>query len=223
MQHRQTFSIVVPANNEAESLPHLAEALHLVMEHLSQQYPDLFYIRLFRNFGHQKANAIRSQMAQEEMQQKYLHQLSYENRPLETDIPVWNQKGEKMVLQQLITNQERLILYYSTFGCTPCNNEQIALLKEIAKEFGQERILMLVAGADDNTLRNLKRIDKFSDQVLLRTDGTGLPSEQGSKPLLFLLGPDQEINMIYAADIDTPESNQLYRNRILSRFRKQAQ
>ena len=167
----------------------------------------------------QKANAIRSQMAQEEMHQKYIQQLSYENMPLETDIPVWNQRGEKMVLQQLITNQERLILYYSTFGCTPCNNEQIAMLKEIAKEFGQERILMLVAGAEDNTLRNLKRIDKFSDQVLLRTDGTGLPSGQGSKPLLFLLGPDQEINMIYAADIDTPESNQLYRNRILSRFR----
>lgn len=171
----------------------------------------------------QKANAIRSQMAQEEMQQKYLQQLSYENMPLETDIPVWNQKGEKMVLQQLITNQERLVLYYSTFGCTPCNNEQIAMLKEIAKEFGQERILMLVAGADDNTLRNLKRIDKFSDQVLLRTDGTGLPSEQGSKPLLFLLGPDHEIDMIYTADVNTPESNQLYRNRILSRFRKQAQ
>ena len=171
----------------------------------------------------QKANAIRSQMAQEEMQQKYMQQLNYENMPLETDIPVWNRKGEKMVLQQLITNQERLVLYYSTFGCTPCNNEQIAMLKEIAKEFGQERILMLVAGADDNTLRNLKRIDKFSDQVLLRTDGTGLPSEQGSKPLLFLLGPDHEINMIYTADVNTPESNQLYRNRILSRFRKQAQ
>jgi len=171
----------------------------------------------------QKANAIRSQMAQEEIHQKYIQQLSYENMPLETDIPVWNQKGEKMVLQQLISNQERLILYYSTFGCTPCNNEQIAMLKEIAKEFGQERILMLVAGADDNTLRNLKRIDKFSDQVLLRTDGTGLPSGQGSKPLLFLLGPDQEIDMIYAAEVDTPESNQLYRNRILSRFRKQAQ
>ena len=171
----------------------------------------------------QKANAIRSQMAQEEMHQKYIQQLSYENMPLETDIPVWNQKGEKMVLQQLISNQERLILYYSTFGCTPCNNEQIAMLKEIAKEFGQERILMLVAGAEDNTLRNLKRIDKFSDQVLLRTDGTGLPSGQGSKPLLFLLGPDHEINMIYAAEVDTPESNQRYRNRILSRFRKQAQ
>lgn len=79
MHPRQTLSIVVPAYNEAASLPHLAEALHQamahqpyameiilvddgsndatpqVMERLSRQYPDLFYLRLSRNFGHQNA------------------------------------------------------------------------------------------------------------------------------------------------------------------------
>ena len=79
MNPSETLSIVVPAFNEAESLPHLVESIHMVlnthpyrleillvddgssdntprvMAALATQYPDLFYLRLSRNFGHQNA------------------------------------------------------------------------------------------------------------------------------------------------------------------------
>jgi len=63
-------------------------------------------------------------------------------------------------------------------------------------------------------------------QVKERSPGntpTNLLTKHQRQLFPFLLGPDHEIDMIYAADVNTPESNQLYRNRILSRFRKQAQ
>ncbi|MGE4569154.1 MAG: glycosyltransferase family 2 protein [Bacteroidales bacterium] len=77
--HSNRLSIVIPAFNEAESLPRLAEEIQMimkplaypvelllvddgssdntpmVMESLSHSYPNLYYIRLSRNFGHQNA------------------------------------------------------------------------------------------------------------------------------------------------------------------------
>ena len=184
----------------------------IVIGHIKTR--EVIHQELLMELESQKAMTIRSQMEQEELLSALRNHIQYEDSYINSNLQLFNLQNEAVHLKNVTNDDLRLVLYYSSQGCKPCNDAQIDSVKRISREFGQDKVLIIEAGADPTGIRNLNRIHRFDALSIYRTDGVGLPSSQNSSPIIFLLDRSLQIHLVYFPDDENKNLSELYYQKI---------
>lgn len=167
-----------------------------------------------------KAIAIRRQMRNDEMIEILNRQITLENSQLNKDIVLTDYYGRSKGIQSVLSNNYKLVLYYSDSDCKPCVEAQIDSVRRIANEFGTERILILVSGSNQSSFMNLHRIYGFDASSLFKVEPEDFLPIQLASPIFFLLNLSMEVNFVFFPYYENSESSGLYFKELRSRLHR---
>lgn len=122
-------------------------------------------------------------------------------------------------LADLIGQDHKLVMRYSELHCDVCVDETMKQLKRFTEEIGQDQVLLISSYANPRDMYTFKRLNQIQLPLYnLGEQKLDLRAEEADVPYLFVIGPDQKVDLVFLAYKEAPELLSRYLNIVKGKY-----
>lgn len=169
----------------------------------------VYFIMVKENGDSYEINYLKDQIAL--MKTREWIQFQSENSFVDSSLVVFDEKQKPIKVKQLIGNQPKLVVRFSSLNCKQCVDSLFVSVKSLIEEIGDKNVLILASDYQSRNLMLFKRFKKIGFPIYKLNDKkTGIPLEKYSMPFLFFLYPDSSSKYVFVPEKSMSELTDNY-------------
>jgi hypothetical protein len=175
----------------------------------------------------QENNVSQMELKQEliaKHQQMLIYNAAVNNEfKVDGSIVVTDITGKKILLKDLVSSKNKLIIRNSEVGCGLCIETEIKLIGEFIKKIGKENIICISTHGSARKLEVFKKMNNIDFDLYFYPNPMCSFEKTTSKPYLFTLNDDLKIQNFFLPDPLGPEFSKSYYNGIIDKYYSEVQ
>jgi len=153
------------------------------------------------------------------LQYKYFLEFHDNSHQITPEMKISNISEDTLFLKDIISENPKLIFYFSGLTCESCVEAELLRLKEKVKDIDSENIILLAAYENIRSLYLLCRANEVNfPSYIIHEDSFGLNADKQQLPYYFIVMDDLWMKDFFVIDQNAPDFTDKYLDIIVSKY-----
>lgn len=153
------------------------------------------------------------------LQNKYFLEIHDNSHHINPDMRISNISEDTLLLKDIISENPKLIFYFSGLTCESCVEAELLRLKEKVKDIDSENIILLASYENIRSLFLLCKANGVNyPSYIINEDSFGLNADKQQLPYYFIMMDDLWMKDLFVIDQNAPDITDKYLEIIVSKY-----